>query len=232
VRFVVVLGTTETARIDGISAAGADVERMRHTPAADAELLVYGQAVSTPGVPVSPSGCPTPALVTRAVRDLVGFDPLVVDAGTATGTAAPTVELRGRPAGGIRTSEPVPDARELFERARALGRDIPDDHLVVGESIPGGTTTALGVLRALGESFGVSSSLSDNPIETKREVVREGLSASNLEQGALTGRPYRAVETMGDPVLPVVAGLAAGARQRGARVTLAGGTQLLTAAAR
>lgn len=230
-RFVVAAGTTETARIEGISAAGADPELMRHTPAADTELLVYGQPVEAPTVPVSPSGCPTPALVTRAVRELLGFDVLVLDAGLAAGTAAPTVEVASRPGGGIRTATPVPEARGIHERAASLGRSLPDDRLVIGESIPGGTTTALGVLTALGEPFGVSSSLPDNPIETKRDVVRQGLSVSNLDTGALSGRPHRAVETMGDPMLAAVSGLAAGAIAGGAEVTLAGGTQMLTVAA-
>lgn len=230
-RVIVVVGTTETARIEGISAAGANPDLMRHTPAADAEILVYGQTVQAPAVPVSPSGCPTPALITRAVSELTGFDVLAVDAGMATGTAAPTVELGDRPGGGIRTAEPVPDARERYERAASLGRDLPDEHLVIGESIPGGTTTALGVLTVLGEPFGVSSSLPDNPVETKQTVVRQGLAVSDLGTGALAGHPHRAVARMGDPVLPVVAGLAAGALERGARVTLAGGTQLLTVAA-
>ncbi len=59
---------------------------MAHTPSADAEILKYGRPVSV--VPVSPSGCPTPAVITRAVRELVEFDPIVIDAGTASTTSA------------------------------------------------------------------------------------------------------------------------------------------------
>ena len=66
-RLVLVAGTTRTAAIDGLSGAGADPEAMVHTPGADAEVVSYGRPVRAPVVPVSPSGTPTPEVVTRAV---------------------------------------------------------------------------------------------------------------------------------------------------------------------
>ncbi|PSQ25811.1 TIGR00303 family protein [Halobacteriales archaeon QS_9_68_17] len=194
-RLVLAAGTTRTASIPGISAAGADPEAMVHTPSADAEIVAYGAPVRAPVVPVSPSGCPTPAVVTRAVRDLVGFDLTTVGAGLAENTAAPTVTL------------------------------------FVGETIPGGTTTALGVLTALGEDVGVSSSLPDDPVEQKREVVADALDASDLDPGDLAGDPRYAVRYAGDPMLATVAGLTVGALRSDTPVTLAGGTQMVAAAA-
>lgn len=230
-RFVLVAGTTETARIDGISAAGATPALTVHTPAADAEILTYGQPVRAPVTPVSPAGCPTPALVTRAARELLGFETLVVDGGLVEPTAAPTVDVGATGGGDIREESPVPDAETVFERARRLGQDLPDDELVVGETIPGGTTTALGVLTALGEPHAVSSSLPENPLGLKREVVDAALTASGLERGGAAGDPLRAVEQLGDPVLAAVAGLAVGATETGTPVTLAGGTQMVTVGA-
>ena len=87
------------------------------------------------------------------------------------------------------------------------------------------------MLRALGEPFGVSSSLPDNPVALKRETVTAGLEASEIEPGDLAGQPGAAVRLMGDPVLASVAGLIAGAAERWAGVTLAGGTQMVAAAA-
>lgn len=228
---VLVVGSTDTAAIEGISAAGATRELMAHTPAADAEIVEFGRPVLAPVTPVSPSGCPTPAVVTRAVRELVGFDVLAVDAGLAARTAAPTVDVGTGPGGDLRDPEPVPDAEPIFEQARELGRSLPDDELLVGESIPGGTTTALGLLAALGEPHGVSSSLADNPLERKRAVVSAGLDASGLAAGGAAGDPLEAVRLMGDPVLAAVTGLAAGALETDTAVTLAGGTQLVAAAA-
>lgn len=229
--FLVVTGTTETATIDGISAAGADPAATYHTPAADLELLEYGDTVFAPSVPVSPSGCPTPAVITRSVRELVGFDLLAVESGLATATATPTVTTCQQPGGDIREQEPVPAAEEIFERARQVGRQLPDDELYVGESIPGGTTTALGVLTALGEPFGVSSSLPENPVSLKQDVVATALDASELKAGELTGNPLDAIRLMGDPVLPAVLGVTVGATETDTSVTLAGGTQMIAASA-
>lgn len=230
-RLVLVAGTTRTAGVGGISAAGADPEVMVHTPSADAEVVEYGQPVRAPVVPVSPSGTPTPAVVTRAVREVLGFETTVVDGGLAKPTAAGTVTVGAKPGDDVREQDPVPTGPGAFEAARQFGRAIPDDEVLVAESIPGGTTTALGVLTALGEPPAVSSSLPDNPIERKREVVAAGLDASSLSRGDAAGEPKRAVRRMGDPVLAAAAGFARGAIESGTAVTLAGGTQLLAVAA-
>lgn len=232
-RLVLVAGTTATAEIEGISAAGSTPALTYYTPSIDSAILVYGRPVAAPDgtdhpTPVSPTGCPTPAVITRGAREVLGFDVTVLDAGLATPTVAPTVDLGAQPGSDIRDSEPVPDAAEIFERARTIGSSIPGP-LLVGETIPGGTTTALGVLRALGHSFSVSSSFADNPLELKREVVRKGLDSSGLAPGDAAEDPLRAVRTMGGPVLPAVTGLTVGALEAGTTVTLAGGTQLLTA---
>ncbi|MFC6976250.1 nicotinate-nucleotide--dimethylbenzimidazole phosphoribosyltransferase [Halomicroarcula sp. GCM10025709] len=230
-RFVLAAGTTATAERDGISAAGADPAMVGTTPSADAELLTYGRPVRTETVPVSPEGCPTPALVTRAVRDRVGFDVTVVDAGVAEPTAAPTVSVGAKPGRDIAEQDTVPTAYGAFEAARQFGRALPNAELWLAETIPGGTTTALGVLRALGEDVMVSSSLPENPIERKRELVAEGLAASSLDAGDAAGQPKRALRRMGDPVLATLSGLTAGAVETDTAVTLAGGSQQLAVAA-
>lgn len=230
-RVALVAGTTETALIDGISAAGAAPELMAHTPAADAEILVHGEPTEAPVVPVSPTGCPTPAAVTRAVREAVGFELAVVDAGLAEPTAVPTVDLEAEPGADVREPVAVPEAERLFERAREYGRGLPDDELLLGETIPGGTTTALGALTALGEPVEVSSSLPENPLKRKRRVVERGLEASGLDPGDCEDAPLRAIRAVGDPVQAAVAGIAAGALENGTDVVLAGGTQMVAVAA-
>lgn len=230
-RFVLVVGTTHTATIEGISAAGADSELMLHTPAADAEIVEYGHPVRAPVTPVSPAGCPTPAVITRACREVLGFDTLTVNAGLATTTAAPTVVVGTQPGADVRDREPVPIATNVFELTRELGRRLPDREVVIGESIPGGTTTALGVLTALGEPYSVSSSLSENPIAFKHDIVSTALTESGLNAGDAAGDPLRAIHRMGDPMLAAVMGLAVGAVESETDVTLAGGTQMIAAGA-
>jgi uncharacterized protein (TIGR00303 family) len=231
VRLVLVAGNTETARIDGISAAGRDPAAATHTPSADAELVSYGRALETPGLARTPGGCPSPALVTRAVRRLVRVECTVVDAGIGKPTAAPTVAVGDRPGRDVRQARAVPDASSLLAAGRRLGSRLPDRRLIVGETVPGGTTTAMGVLRALGEETPVSASRSRNPLDLKRSVVGKGLAASGLEPGDAAGEPTTAVEAMGDPVLPVVVGVVVGAMESGKRVLLGGGTSLLAATA-
>lgn len=235
-RLVLCAGTTRTAEIDGISAAGADADLMAHTPSADSEILTYGRPVRAPVVPVSPTGCPTPAVVTRAVVERLGVETTVVDAGLAEPTGAPTVTVGARPGEDIRERDPVPSAPGAFVAAREFGRKLPDDELYLAETVPGGTTTALGVLTALGEADvlgdgAVSSSLPENPLELKRRVVGEALEASALAPGDAAGRPTVALRRVGDPALAVVCGLATGALETDTAVTLAGGTQLVAAAA-
>lgn len=229
-RLVLVGGNTETARIDGISAAGSDPDLMAHTPAVDLELVEYGRSAGRP-VPVSPTGCPTPAVMTRAARELLGLDVLAVDAGLASETAVPTVDLGGGVGTDIREPKAVHSAAEIVAAGKRVGRALPDEHVLIGESIPGGTTTALGVLSALGERASVSSSLPENPVSLKEQVVRGGREASGLGEGGAVGEPIQAVEAMGDPVLAAVMGLSIGAIESGTSVTLAGGTQLAAAGA-
>ncbi|WP_418283164.1 nicotinate mononucleotide-dependent phosphoribosyltransferase CobT [Halorubrum sp. DTA98] len=230
-RFVLVTGTTATARIDGISAAGASPALLAHTPAADAEILTRGRPRGTGVVPVSPTGCPTPAVVTRAGRELLGFDVDVIDAGAArpVDVADHTVSTTA----GLDVREPValPSAENTIQRAREYGRSLDDDHVVLAETVPGGTTTAMATLAALGERTGVSSSLPDNPVERKRRVVDAALDASGLDPGDGAGAPRRVLRAVGDPALAGVTGVALGVVDRGGRVTLAGGTQMCAVAA-
>ena len=232
-RLILVAGTTRTGEIEGITAAGASRDLLVHTPSADAEILAYGDTVRAPVTPVSPSGCPTPAAVTRAVRELLGFDLAVVDGGLAEPSGAPTVSVGARPGDDIRESDPVRTAPGAFAAARSFGQALPDDRVVVGETIPGGTTTAMAVLRALGEDAlpATSSSLPENPLELKRRVVTAALDSSDLDPGQAAHTPELAVRFVGDPVLAAAAGVVAGALESGTEVVLGGGTQLLAVAA-
>jgi uncharacterized protein (TIGR00303 family) len=87
-----------------------------------------------------------------------------------------------------------------------------------------GTTTALGVLEAMGyDAWGkVSGSTPENPHSLKRETVEKGLKAAGL-MDKIPLDPYQAVEVVGDPMIPAVAGITAGST---VPVILAGGTQM------
>ncbi len=230
-RLILAGGTTATARIPGLSAAGADPEAMPVTPSADLELVEYGAPVRTGQIPVSPTGCPTPALITRAIRDLLEFPVTAIDAGLSVPTGAPTVDIGSAPGADIREETAVSTPEQQVNAAATVTASIPEQRVLVGETIPGGTTTALAVLQALGETPAVSSSLPENPLEQKQEVVTTALRASDITPGACAKAPLAAIEAVGDPVQAAILGMIRGAASSEMEITLAGGTQQLAIAA-
>jgi len=227
--FVCVISTTETAKIPGISAAGKHPEFTDYTPPADVELLLLGMCKCIPGVPVTPEGIPTPALITMAALRLADIPALVVSGGLKINPHVPYLDLGGKPGGDIRRGKAVDHAEEVMQKAKIAGKNLSKttDYLVVGESIPGGTTTALGVLLAMGlDARGkVSSSMPGNPHELKIKTVEEGLKASKVEFSALANDPLKAISCVGDPMIPAFAGLVLGAAAK-VPVLMAGGTQM------
>jgi len=227
--FACVIGVTETAKISGISAAGKHPELIDYTPPADVELLLVEKCRCISGVPVTPEGIPTPALITMSALRLANIPILVVSGGLKINPHVPFLDLGGKPGRNIRTGEAVDNVEEVMWRARIAGENLSKtaDYLVVGESIPGGTTTSLGILLAMGiDAIGkVSSSMPENPHELKIRTVEEGLKASKVEFGDLADDPLKAISCIGDPVIPAFAGLVLGAADK-VPVLMAGGTQI------
>jgi len=226
------IGSTKTSTIPGLSIAGATPELTLYTPACDVEYLVYGEPRSLDAIPVTPEGIPTPAIITRSCLSLCQIPYVVVDSGSAVEPKIPHVRLPSRTVGEpISTGRALPYevAKALYEEARALAHMLWGvDVYLLGESIPGGTTTTLGILSALGyDAWGkVSSASPSNPHKLKERVVREGLEKSGLRVDEARRDSLRAVSALGDPVHVSMAGFLQGALERGANVVLAGGTQM------
>jgi uncharacterized protein (TIGR00303 family) len=227
--FVCTIATTETAKIVGISAAGKYPEFTDYTPPADAELLLLGKCKCIAGVPVTPEGIPTPALVTMSALRLADVPVLVASGGLKVKPYIPILDFGGNPGRDIRTGNAVDNVEEVINRAKIAGENLAKtaDYLVIGESIPGGTTTALGVLSAMGvDAEGkVSSSMPENPHGLKSETVKAGLVAAGERFGSLAKNPVRAISCVGDPMMPAFAGLVLGAAAE-VPVLMAGGTQM------
>jgi uncharacterized protein (TIGR00303 family) len=227
--FACVIGVTETAKIMGISAAGKYPELTDYTPPADVELLLLEKCRCISGIPVTPEGIPTPALITMSALRAANIPVLVVSGGLRVSPHVPFLDLGGKPGRDIRTGKAVDNVEEVMRRAKIAGENLSKtaDYLVVGESIPGGTTTALSVLLAIGiDAKGkVSSSMSENPHELKIKTVEDGLKASKVEFGGLADDPLKAISCVGDPVIPAFAGLVLGAADA-VPVLMAGGTQI------
>src|SRR5205085_10021240 len=136
----------------GLSAAGVSEELRPLTPAADAEVVLLGSPVCLPWLPSNPLGAPGPAGITRAALDYARIEAEFLGAGLRVWPAARCVHVSDLPGTNIVTGSAVVDARELFESGQALGTAyaVRTKYLVLGESVPGGTTTALSLLPALG----------------------------------------------------------------------------------
>jgi uncharacterized protein (TIGR00303 family) len=227
--FIATIATTETGKIPGLSAAGANPDFTDFTPPADVELLLLGKCKSIQGVPITPDGIPTPGLITTSALHLANIPVLVVNGGVKVKPQIPFVDLGGNSGRDIRTGDSVDNVEEVIERAKVLGEQMAKatDYLVIGESIPGGTTTALGVLTAMGVNAEgkVSSTFPNNPHSQKIEVVRAGLKAAGERFSDFKGDPIKAISAVGDPMMPALAGLVIGGARQGP-VLMAGGTQM------
>jgi uncharacterized protein (TIGR00303 family) len=227
--FTCTVGNTMTSTIPGVSDAGDTPELTLFTPAADAEMLVLGKTVCMKGIPINPGGIPTPATLTMAALQLSNMPLYIVNGGTKIKPNLPCFEVGGTCGGSILTGKAVNNVRECFEMGKILGRMLSRtyDFIVVSESCAGGTTTALAVMMAMGivkENL-VSSSSPNNPKELKTKIVNEALAAAGIKMGDLAKDPLKAIECVGDPMMPANVGMIVGAAKH-VPVIVGGGTQM------
>ena len=225
--FCIILGNTMISTVAGISGAGPTPEKTLLTPNLDAELVMNGRITSMPIKPNTPTGCPTPASITRAMMELTGITPIFINAGLKNPLAVPHIDAIGQAANDPRSGDAVPSARQLVSHGKIIGKMLSQagDLLVLGECVPGGTTTALCVLRALGYPATVSSSYAQNPVSQKEAICREAL------RGILSEKvtdPEEIIKRVGDPMIAVAAGISLGYT---GTLVLAGGTQMLAVCA-
>jgi uncharacterized protein (TIGR00303 family) len=233
--FWCVLAHTDTCLIPGISSAGVSEAVRPLTPAADAEVVSLGAPRCLPLVPSNPLGAPGPAGITRAALRLAGLEAHFVGAGLHVWPESACLRVGEIPGGGINLGRGAVDAQALFETGRQLGREIgaQTSCIVLGESVPGGTTTALAVLLALGYAAEgrVSGSMPGNAHPLKTRIAFEALQAAHFAPGDARKDPLAAVRYVGDPMQPLAAGIALGAAFAGSDVLLAGGSQMIAVAA-
>ena len=221
--FSFVISYTETCEIPGITFAGADKNSIQFTPPADAEYLHYGYCKTINKIPMTPDGKPTPGLLTKTALESSSIPHLTINAGSKISPQLPFIET-GLPFGkNILIQDAMTDSQvtHAVDFGRIVGRSLASltDCLIIGESIPGGTTTALAVLRAFGYDAKVSSSIPNNPVELKNEIVESAMKRINSDH------PYSIVAKVGDPMIPFVAGMLSSASGV-SKVMLAGGTQM------
>ena len=224
--FILILSNSDVATVPGISGAGKSTEYVQYTPAADAEIVSTGKLKTIEVMPDAPSGAVTPAVLARAGLNLSQAAHLLINSGLKTVPNVPYYDLRTKPGCDIRYATAVSDANAIRKASTKFASCCDCDLAVIGETIPGGTTTALCVLRALGFTASVSSSFATNPLELKEQVVKDAMHRASVGPGDLQDDPMRAIELFGDPMMPCAIGLAESFLHSGKQVVLAGGTQM------
>ncbi len=221
--FSLVISYTDTCTIPGITVAGKNSALLQYTPPADAEFLNFGYCKCINIIPMTPDGKPTPALLTKTALESASIPNIVISAGSKIAPRLPYFET-GLPYGKNISVEPamsLDDVTHAVEYGRMIGRSLGSttDCLIIGESIPGGTTTAQAVLASLGIDGQVSSSMPANPVSLKSEI------ANKVIRRNTSRNPFDVLANAGDPMIATVAGIISTASAQ-TKVILAGGTQM------
>ncbi|MDD1728349.1 MAG: TIGR00303 family protein, partial [Methanospirillum sp.] len=224
--FCGVLANTLLSTVPGLSGAGPNPEGSLMVPNLDAELIVQGRITSCDATPNTGTGCPTPASITRSMTELAGFPVLFINAGLAHSPQVPCLDMYTSPGQDPRDGPAVPEAEKLFTHGQWAGKFFSKNHdtLVIGECVPGGTTTALCILRAMGYEAQVSSASVKNPKQLKEEIVTSVLKRVSRSD---VFAPLELIKEVGDPMMAVVTGIAT---TYTGKLFLAGGTQMLAVA--
>ncbi len=230
--FILVIGSTETALIPGISAAGQNIEQLKHTPALDADFLVSKLKAVTKNLPVSPAGIPSPVILSKAMIELMTLDVCVIDVGAFVKSDSVHINLSMGPAKCLTTGEALGPVKTnfLFQKGEKLGLNLSNyPYVIIGECVPGGTTTALSVLCSLDiNAFDlVSSSFPEGNHLWKNQTVKDALLNNSEKFSSIRKNPLKAIEYFGDPMQAFVCGVIKGAQKVSLPVLLAGGSQML-----
>ena len=222
--FLLAASVTKTCEIEGITQAGIP-GKIPLTPTLDAEFIVTQKLFSMPELAETPSGVPTPALITRAIENLNPFSTIeILDLGLEI--KPQQTQLHNfdiAPSESIATGAKI-DAKEVFQKGMAFGRsyDLKGSYLILGESTPSGTTTATASALALGydctDDF--SSSFLNVPNSIKSKTINAALSLTNDNMSR-----FEKLSLVSDNMLIFCAGFLLEASRR-FHVVLAGGTQM------
>jgi len=181
--FLLAASVTKTCEIEGITQAGIP-GKIALTPTLDAELLSSQKLYSLPELASTPSGVPSPALITRGVHNLTPFSNIeILNLGLLETPQACSTYSFGVLASNSIVDGAAIDAKELFYKGMQFGKsyELRGNYLMLGESTPSGTTTAAASLEALGYDCkdALSSSFLNAPKDIKNETISKALSLVN-----------------------------------------------------
>ena len=230
IAFFLILAGSQTAEIEGISAAGLTPASRRYTAIADAELLLRGP-LHTKRWPLPPlSAGVSPALISYVASRFLKIKPTIISAGLLQSPPFSHVSLESPdigPARCLSSGNAMEKTRVklLLEGGYKIGKELKTS-LLITECVPGGTSTAFAVLLGLGINVNglISGSYRNPPSKLKTKIVNQGLKAANLKKNPSSVEIMSAV---GDPFQPIAVGLLMGAIESGQEVLLGGGCQML-----
>jgi len=222
--FLLAASVTKTCEIEGITQAGIP-GKIPLTPTLDAEFITTQKLFSMPKLAETPSGVPTPALITRAVHNLDAFSSVeILDLGLVVPPEQTHLHRFGiTPSNSIAEGANI-NAKEVFAKGMEFGRnyELKGNYLILGESTPSGTTTATATALALGfdvkDDF--SSSFLNVPDSVRSKTIESALSNINDEM-----TNFEKLSLASDNMLIFCAGFLLEASRR-FHVVLAGGTQM------
>jgi uncharacterized protein (TIGR00303 family) len=222
--FLLAASVTKTCEIEGITQAGIP-GKIPYTPTLDAEYITNEKLFSMPEIAETPSGVPTPALLTRAVHNLSPFSTIeILDLGLEVKPKNTQLHSFGiSPSQAINTGANL-NAQEIFSKGMAFGREyeLKGNYLILGESTPAGTTTATATALALGYELEgcFSSSFLDVPTTIKEKTIQEALSLVDEKMDV-----FEKLSLVSDNMLVFCAGFLVEASRR-FHIVLGGGTQM------
>jgi len=225
--FLLGASVTKTCEIEGITQAGIP-GMIPLTPTLDAEFIINQKVFSLGELAETPTGVPTPALITRAIHNLNPFSSIeILDLGLVTQPQNVLIHnFDIKPSDSITTGANI-DAKAILKKGMDFGRsyELKGNYLILGESTPSGTTTALASTLALGydckDDF--SSSFLDVPNNVKNRSVEQALSLLNDNMNS-----FEKLSLVSDNMLLFCAGFIIEASRR-FHIVLAGGTQMAAA---
>lgn len=222
--FLLAASVTKTCEIEGITQAGIP-GKIAYTPTLDAEFITTQKLFSMPEIAETPSGVPTPALITRAVLNLNAFSAIeILDLGLEIKPEQTQLHnFNIAPSESITTGAKI-NAKEVFQKGMAFGAgyELKGSYLILGESTPSGTTTAMASALALGYDCAddFSSSFLNSPDSIKSDTVNAALSLTNDDMSR-----FEKLSIVSDNMLIFCAGFLLESSRR-FHVVLAGGTQM------
>jgi len=224
--FMLALSNTNTARIEGITQAG--IPGLIHlTPTLDSEFVSTGEVRSLDNIAKTSKGVPTPALITRAIHLLYPYNNIeLLNLGLEV---TPQLQYFTTHNFDITPSESIDknaniDAQTIFQKALEFGQNYKceNDYIILGESVPSGTTTAKATALGLGYDCNsmFSSSFKNVPNDIRETTITKALENISNDDDIFT-----VLGKVSDNMLIFNAGFILGLNNK-IPLVLAGGTQM------